>query len=350
MFRPRVILLAALGALLSCSSDTTPSCPAPRSACGPTCVDLTLDPANCGTCGHACGSREVCVAGRCQLNCPTGQQQCGTACTDVATDRANCGGCGMRCPTGQVCADGACALTCGAALATCVPGVNGLDAASGEPYCANTRVDRENCGACGTRCDVGEFCVQGRCVLVCPDGQANCSGRCVDLQTDSTNCGACRTPCGSGFVCNAGRCRSTACSGTSTMCNGQCVDTMTDPYNCGRCSFLCLNGQNCVAGACGSARRPRSACGDECVRRDDRRAQLRRLRTRRRGTVCQGGACVTVCQTGQVSRLPLRRPEHRPPRPPRRLMACPGSQVRSAGGVRRELRDRADSCYALHEH
>lgn len=44
-------------------------CIAPLVACGPTCVDLTLDPRNCGTCGKTCPSN-ICSASTCQGGTP----------------------------------------------------------------------------------------------------------------------------------------------------------------------------------------------------------------------------------------------------------------------------------------
>lgn len=46
------------------------TCSAPLSACGTSCVNLSSDPAHCGTCGHAC---------------PSGQSCAGSACTATST-------------------------------------------------------------------------------------------------------------------------------------------------------------------------------------------------------------------------------------------------------------------------
>ncbi len=40
--------------------------------------------------------------------CADGCVTCGGSCTDLATDAANCGACGEACQTGQVCISGAC--------------------------------------------------------------------------------------------------------------------------------------------------------------------------------------------------------------------------------------------------
>jgi hypothetical protein len=114
------------------------------------------DPANCGSCGHACapglacrqalcvdpatGSRpswtcldeghacpsgsfclidacfpRVCTGGNDGFLCPLPAGQvghcCGQACADLFEDTANCRACGVRCPEGQDCHDGECGAT-----------------------------------------------------------------------------------------------------------------------------------------------------------------------------------------------------------------------------------------------
>ena len=43
--------------------------------------------------------------------CGAGQMACGMECRNVATDNANCGMCGRACGTGQVCQAGACQIS-----------------------------------------------------------------------------------------------------------------------------------------------------------------------------------------------------------------------------------------------
>jgi hypothetical protein len=66
-------------------------CPAGRTRCGASCVDLGTDPGNCGTCGHTCDASEVCNEGRCASTCAGGLLRCGGSCVDPATDEAHCG-------------------------------------------------------------------------------------------------------------------------------------------------------------------------------------------------------------------------------------------------------------------
>ncbi len=44
----------------------TPGCFGGQMWCGGQCVEVELDPANCGSCGHACGLGENCAGGICQ--------------------------------------------------------------------------------------------------------------------------------------------------------------------------------------------------------------------------------------------------------------------------------------------
>ena len=50
----------------SSGGSSTGTCSAPNQMCGTTCVNLSTDAANCGSCGHSCGSGATCSAGQCQ--------------------------------------------------------------------------------------------------------------------------------------------------------------------------------------------------------------------------------------------------------------------------------------------
>jgi hypothetical protein len=65
------------------------------------CADLTANHDNCGKCGNACGSTEVCRNGACDA-CPVAQ--CSNVCVDTQHDPANCGACGT---TANYCENGA---------------------------------------------------------------------------------------------------------------------------------------------------------------------------------------------------------------------------------------------------
>ena len=160
---------------------------------------------------------------------------CGDLCVDVTLDPANCGGCGQPCAAGFVCSGGAC---------TCPEGEEACEEPDGVVRCTNLATDLANCGACRTPCDAGSFCIDGSCG--CPEGETSCEGGCVDLDTDVAHCGACGEPCGAGATCVGGSC---GCAGDAESCDGSCVDTATDPANCGGCGVTCPVGATCEAGS-----------------------------------------------------------------------------------------------------
>jgi hypothetical protein len=101
---------------------------------------------NCGLCGKACplSTSYECSAGVCLLSsgCPLGKSRCvtgsGYGCASLQTDPFNCGGCGIACTTGQLCIKGACqaytpavgcttcpCTACPAPTTTCCPALTG---------------------------------------------------------------------------------------------------------------------------------------------------------------------------------------------------------------------------------
>lgn len=151
----------------SADAGSGPSCAAPATLCGSTCVDTKNDPTNCGGCGNACPAGQACVAGQCALSCAGGTTKCGTTCADTKVDGANCGACGTKCEDGLVCSNGACALDCGTDLMKC--GGSGTKA-----FCASVKTDSANCGTCGNACAASEKCVNGVCDAGCATS-ADCS-------------------------------------------------------------------------------------------------------------------------------------------------------------------------------
>lgn len=130
--------------------------------------------------------------------CATGQSLCGGNCVDMQLDRDNCGACGTKCAASEVCSQGACGLSCGGGTTKC--GAN----------CTDTKVDEKNCGACGTTCGAGQICSGGdggTPACVCASGMTNCNGTCVDMQTDNAHCGACTTACTGTQDCVTGACK-----------------------------------------------------------------------------------------------------------------------------------------------
>jgi glucosylceramidase len=86
------VALALVLAACSKGSAVGPSlvCADGQAACGPRCIDVTSDPANCGGCGIPCFATETCLAGVCQ--CLSGALACNGSCAspDGGADAA-CG-------------------------------------------------------------------------------------------------------------------------------------------------------------------------------------------------------------------------------------------------------------------
>ncbi len=137
-------------------------CESPHENCNGACVDTTASTQHCGGCGQACPLGAQCVRGGCQ--CPSGQSLCQGACVNIQTDPGHCGRCTNACPSGTFCRQGACSVcskkdnVCGN---SCCP--------SPLLCCSNTCLDpstnKEHCGACDNKCQDGNLCCGGACVV-----------------------------------------------------------------------------------------------------------------------------------------------------------------------------------------
>ncbi|MEI8257622.1 MAG: hypothetical protein WCJ30_18255 [Deltaproteobacteria bacterium] len=127
--------------------------------CGAACTNTSYDPANCGSCGHACPAGQACVGSACSTfamvdgGCAPPSVQCGPACTDIRSDNAHCGGCSTACTADRTCVLGMCLAPCAAGEARC------------GTLCTRVQYDRNNCGTCGNVCAAGLSCSTGMCVL-----------------------------------------------------------------------------------------------------------------------------------------------------------------------------------------
>ena len=143
-------------------TPTPVPCPAGTTDCGGGCVDLQTDVDNCGTCGHVCPEGQAgfvrgCAGGNCffmrERACASGLASCNGSCTDVLVDPANCGTCGNACASGEVCFAGLCAREhrCDAPLVNC------------NDVCVDVNTDPANCGGCAVACAADEICFAGAC-------------------------------------------------------------------------------------------------------------------------------------------------------------------------------------------
>ncbi|MBI2388508.1 MAG: hypothetical protein HYV09_02725 [Deltaproteobacteria bacterium] len=282
------------------------ACPKDQSVCGGKCVSTSEDRAHCGKCDTACADGELCVAGKCTVACPKGQTACDGKCATLESDNANCGKCDTKCGPGQVCSASTCGTTCATGFLTCDGPV--LGDAGTTKYCANPKTDRDNCGACGTKCLAGEICDGGSCKLECPTGQTVCGGKCVTLESDAANCGACGTACPAGHVCSGGKC-AVSCGAPFSTCGADpryCANLANDESNCGSCGTACATGETCSVGKCGvSCVAGTTLCSDgKChdLSTDNANCGACSTGTSSKacapGTVCSAGSCSVTCVGG----------------------------------------------------
>ncbi|MFO0601898.1 MAG: FG-GAP-like repeat-containing protein [Polyangiales bacterium] len=256
--------VAGACAVGACNTDFADCDGAPANGCE---VNLATSNANCGACGRACATGQVCSARVCASICAPPTTYCGGRCFDLQTDPSNCGACGTACPARAnatpACARGGCGFTCNAGFGDC-DGVaaNGCEAA--------LATSPSNCGACGTACNAtngAATCAGGVCGITCNAGFGNCDGSAangceVALATSTAHCGACGNACSLANAtpaCAAGACAVASCNAGFGNCDGNpangCeTNTGTSPSNCGACGNACnaTNGTaTCAAAACG---------------------------------------------------------------------------------------------------
>src|SRR5207248_2637196 len=154
--------------------------------CNGTCIDVSGDLNNCGTCGNACdGLYGTCSAGKC--GCLGNLITCGgnNKCTDPLNDPVHCGNCATGCPNSEICINGAC---------KCLPGLTAVGNA-----CVDTNSDPYNCGNTGNICpQATPVCTAGKCnAQQCPNATPdfcqfpNNKFGCVNQSTDPLHCGGC---------------------------------------------------------------------------------------------------------------------------------------------------------------
>ena len=96
------------GGVTCCAPGTT--------CCGTSCVDLSIDVQNCGSCGTTCtapNATTACVNGTCRMvACTPGFGDCNgnpnDGCETSLNNNINCGRCGLVCPPGTSCVSGVC--------------------------------------------------------------------------------------------------------------------------------------------------------------------------------------------------------------------------------------------------
>ncbi len=266
----------------SCNCGTSPvrfdggSCDGALLLCGGSCVDLTVDNANCGACGSACPMDQQCAGSHCYAsNCASQTCNPSQVCvSDFCTDRACFG---VVCPTGEVCAGGACyPNACG-----------GMTCAVGFVCISGACTD----GACiGVLCPAGGECRNGACVFdTCSDSTRDGTETDIDCGGDCPGCipgkvcmvdGDCASRhCAQGF-CQAPTCSDGLRNGGEgdVDCGGACP-----PCIDGR---TCANGSQCVSGSCVMGVCTAATCMDLVKNGDE-------------SDIDCGGGCPTACANGK---------------------------------------------------
>jgi hypothetical protein len=182
------------------------------------CAVLAGDNNNCGTCGKICPSGQYCSMGTCtpqSTSCPQGQTLCqadagfgdggpgGGSCVNLQADNNNCGSCGHACGAGESCL----AASCQSGPA-CPNGLLACPNATGGSTCVAYLIDPSNCGGCNKSCGENGICTQGACA--CPGLYTQCgttaAPSCAALQFDTANCGSCGLACVACSTCTLGAC------------------------------------------------------------------------------------------------------------------------------------------------
>jgi DNA-binding beta-propeller fold protein YncE len=215
------------------------------------CVNLDIDPDNCGECGQRCSPGYSCQNGQCGLNCVSGFSACEGMCANLNTDEHNCGVCGFSCQPEQACVSGECVWS--------------------QLQQTKDQLEQDTCG--GT-CAANEVCTNGLCVPSCAPNLTLCPGnQCVDCGSDRVNCGACGAACDDGFLCSEGKCAAACLSGFQSCPGGLCVNVQSNAAHCGSCGSACQSGHACVNGACAQCGASSIMCKGACVAAGSGRVQ-----------------------------------------------------------------------------
>jgi hypothetical protein len=257
--------------------------------CGKNCRDVSSDPANCGSCEHACAPGQTCVSGQCTGGTTT-QPVCGDG---KAEGSEQCDGADLK---GATCASlglGGGTLACGSGCTYDTSGcaqqpVCGNGVKEGSEVCDGTNLGGQTCqslgfqsGALACNANCQSFNTSA-CVAPCvvPGDCPQPSDQCQIAVCSSGNCSFGPKPAGT--ACDDGD----ACTQTDTCQSGTCVggnpvvctalDQCHDAGTCNPANGVCSNPNKANGSACSD--------GNACTQTD----------------TCQNGTCVgdnpVICQ------------------------------------------------------
>jgi len=127
-----------------------------------------------------CGSCEECnpLTGNCISTCSEGESCCNGMCVDTTIDPLNCGACGHKCALCEDCEQENCFPT-GTPCGTTDCCKEGETCCQGQGRCRDLQTDRNNCKTCGEPCKASQICQGGVCQ--CPDGRVSEICSCADI-------------------------------------------------------------------------------------------------------------------------------------------------------------------------
>ena len=319
----------------------------PDKKCDGKCVDFDdpqygCDPDTCEPCPDRPRADAVCINYACKTECTVGFMDCnGNPLDGCETDThtvENCGDCGDACAPPNAygdCSSGDCLIgSCRPDYADCNNNPN--------DGCETYLRDINNCGGCGTICEVPAgtgtpSCATGVCrASNCDPGWEDCnldpSDGCETSLMTTSNCGACGNECGftgdhvGTWECNASgstwACAIGACSANWGNCDHDpatgCPTYLETAVNhCGGCNAPCsndnVNTRHCDGGECkptcdqdyGDCNGPHDGSNDDgcetniSTDEDNCGACDNECNLPHANEVCQQGICgIQSCQSG----------------------------------------------------
>ncbi|MGD0675921.1 MAG: hypothetical protein ABSC94_10910 [Polyangiaceae bacterium] len=222
--------VSALSTIAGCGSDQAivgGSCAPSYTQCGLHCVELDLDPANCGACGAACAPGVACTDGLCASSgdmdgaFADGSGTSGDASSDeedgsladAAVDDSSIADAPVDSPAADVgtqqdapAADSA--LEDATGVDSSIVDSTTTDSATSDASIGDV-AEGERSAADGSNEGDGSTDAPSIDATSCPVGLSPCSGVCVDLTSDPFHCGECKT------VCPSQICTGSACVGAT---------------------------------------------------------------------------------------------------------------------------------------
>ena len=248
-----VIITATVAA--GCADEICPG----LANCSGTCADLDTSLANCGVCGNACVTGQICVEGACvdfdcvdecstlgELRCADAPENGIVVCADFVDDDDCLEWGGFTpCGEGATCVDGICAGGCENEC----PVVDQRQChEDGYRVCGNHDGDACLEWSEVTSCEADESCSSGMCSTGCVDdceeeGDRTCDGNgvrtCGEFDSDDCLDWSDVDPCDEEDICIDGECERTQCIDEGDDC--PCGDDLCCEGHCCPVLYICVS-------------------------------------------------------------------------------------------------------------